>query len=409
MRAASGLAQGRAGPGGARDGGSRGIGWPFWIAIALGVAGLGAFWRWAQPEIPRAGKLYVADPFDDRLVVVDLASGQARLAIKVGRLPHQLAVGPDKRLYVAEAGSQSISLVDPRHDTVVLQRIVGEAPANPAHQKKGMKLVQEAKSCKACHGMRVVGSLPASVALGLDGKDLWVTETRARRVSRLSPGELHTRDQVAMLGGELTPSQVLVHPTSGDLYVAARTYKGDMPTGPTGPNLKISADPEHAAASGVSAVTAFDSVLHVVKGRLELPFAGAYTGVFARDGRELYLACRGADRIAVIGLAPLRILRAYAVAPGPAGIALADPETLVVASFNTDPGVVQFLDRKSGQVRQVLTVPANPAALAVHPRTGQIYVGCAGSDQVLEIDARTRTVVRKLDVNAHASGLAVVD
>lgn len=388
---------------------ARGPRWPFWIALAIGVAGLGAFWRWAQPEAPRAGKLYVADPFDDRIVVVDLASGKPGKALKVGRLPHQLAVSPDRRLYVAEAGSQSVSLIDTRRDEVVLQRIVGAAPLNAAHQKKGMKLVQEARSCKACHGMRVVGSLPASVSLGLDGKDLWLTETRARRVSRLSPGELHTRDQVAMLGGELTPSQVIVHPQNGDLYVAARTYRGDMPTGPTGPNLKISADPEHAAASGVSAVTAFDSVLHTVKGRLELPFAGAYAGVFSRDGTELYLACRGADRIAVIGLAPLRVLRAYAVSPGPAGVALADPDTLVVASFNTDPGVVQFLDRKNGQVRQVLNVPANPAALAVHPKTGQIYVGCAGSDQVLEIDPRTRTVVRTLDVNAHPSGLAVLD
>lgn len=388
---------------------ARGPRWPFWIAIALGLAGLGALWRWAQPELPRAGKLYVADPFDDRLVVVDLASGKAVREVKVGRLPHQLGVGPDKHVYVAEAGSQSVSMVNPRRDEVVHQRIVGEAPANAAHRKKGMKAVQEARSCKACHGMRVVGSLPASVAVGLDGKDLWVTETRARRVSRLGPGELRTRDQVAMLGGELTPSQVIVRPRSGDLFVVARTYKGDMPTGPTGPNLKISADPEHAAASGVSAITAFDSVLHVVKGRLELPFAGAYAGVFAADGKELYVACRGADRVAVIGFEPMRVLRAYAVAPGPAGIALADPDTLVVASFNTDPGAVTFLDRKDGKVRGVLQVPANPAALAVHPRTGQIYVGCAGSDLVVEIDARTRTIVRKLDVNAHASGLAVVD
>jgi YVTN family beta-propeller protein len=228
-------------------------------------------------------------------------------------------------------------------------------------------------------------------------------------VSRLGPGDLRTRDQVALLGGDLTPSQVLVHPTSGDLYVVARAYKGDVPTGPTGPNLKISADPEHAAAGGTSAITAFDSVLRTPKGRLELPFAGAYAGAFSKDGKELYVACRGADRVAVIGLAPLRVLRAYAVAPGPAGIALADPDTLVVASFNTDPGIVQFVDRKSGQIRQVLKVPANPAALAVHPTTGQVYVGCAGADVVLELDPRTRTVVRTLPVGAHPSGLAVVD
>ena len=407
MGGARGPAQGGPDPAGPRQPRRRPPRWPFWIALAIGVAGFGAFWRWAQPEAPRAGKLYVADPFDDRLVVVDLATGKPGKAIKVGRLPHQLTVAGTK-LYVAEAGSQSVSVVDTRRDEVSAQRIVGEPPVNAAHRARGLKAVAAAKSCKACHGMRVVGTLPASLAVGRDGQDLWVTETRARRVSRLKPGDLATRDQVAMLGGDLTPSQVLVHPSSGDLFVVSRTYKGDMPTGPTGPNLKLSADPEHAAASGVSAITAFDSVLAVVKGRLELPFAGAYAGVFSPDGQELYLACRGADRVAVIGLSPLRVLKAYAVAPGPAGIALADPETLVVASFNTDPGIVQFVDRRSGQVRGVLKVPANPAALTVHPATGQIYVGCAGSDLVLEIDPRTRTVVRTLDVNAHPSGLAVV-
>lgn len=375
----------------------------------VGLVAASVLWRIVQPDAPRAGKLYVADPFDDRLRVFDLGTGARLRDVKVGRLPHQLAVGPGHQLWVAESGSQSVSQLDTRTDQVTHQRMVGRAPDNAAHRRKGLDVVNTSPSCKACHGMRVVGTLPAGLALGRDGKDLWVTETRARRVSRLDPADLATRDQLGLLGGELTPSQVLVHPQTGDLFVVARSYRGDLPTGPTGPSLSIAADPEHAAAQGTSAITAFDASLGEVRGRVELPYAGAYTGAFSRDGKRLYVACRGADRIAVLETSPLKFVKAYATAAGPAGIALADPDTLVVAAFNTSPGIVQFLDRHTGESRQTLRTPPNPAALAVHPKTGEIYVGCAGADVVLELDPRTRQVKRALAVGAHASGLAVVD
>ena len=387
---------------------ARGRRWVFWLSLASGLVAVGVVWHLALPEAPRSGKLYVADPFDDRLRVFDLGTGAQVRDVKVGRLPHQLAIAPGRKLWVAEAGSQSVSLVDTRTDRVVMQRMVGRPPDNAAHRKQGLSAVAQASSCQACHGMRVVGSLPAGLALGKDGQDLWVTETQGRRVSRLDPGDLATRDQLAMLGNELTPSQVLVNPLTGDLYVVARTYRGDMPTGPTGPTLSIAADPEHAAAQGTSAITAFDPALGNVKSRVELPYAGAYTGVFSGDGKRLYVACRGADRIVVLETSPLKVVKAYATAPGPAGLALTDPQTLVVAAFNTSPGIVQFLDRDTGQVRQILRVPPNPAALAVHPRTGEIYVGCAGAD-VLELDAKKREVKRSIAVGAHASALVVLD
>jgi len=370
-----------------------------------------ALWHWRH-LLPHANasRLYVTDPVRDRLLVVDLESGKVRKTLEVGRLPHQVLLGPPGRLYVVESGSQSVSVIDTREDQVLRQAPVGPVPDFLAHRAVGDTAIREARSCKACHHAQVLGTLPASLALSKDRRSLWVTELRTRRVSRLEASTLKTEDQLGLLGGDTTPTQVLVHPRTGDLFVASRSYRGDTPgvggVGDTG--LRISLDPEHAGAIGTSNVMAFDARLDKIKGRVELPFAGAHGGAFSADGSELYLACRGADRVAVLGTAPLRLLRSHRVPPGPTAVVLLDEDTLAVACLNTSPGVVELLERRTGKPRGHLTVPPNPAALAWDAASGRLYVACTGGACVAEIDVAARRVVRELPLGGQPAGLVVV-
>jgi YVTN family beta-propeller protein len=370
-----------------------------------------ALWHWRH-LLPHAtaSRLYVTDPVRDKLLVFDLDTGKVRKVLELGRLPHQVLTGKHERLYVVESGSQSVSVIDTRTDTVVAQRPVGQVPNLLAHRAVGETAVREARSCKACHHAQILGNLPGSLTLSRDQRSLWVTELRTRRLSRLDAATLQTGDQLGLLGGDTTPTQVLVHPRSGELFVASRSYRGDTPgvggVGDTG--LRISLDPEHAGSMGTSNVMAFDTNMEAVKGRVELPFAGAHGGVFSPDGSELYLACRGADRVAVLSTSPLRLLRSYRVPPGPTAVALIDDETLAVACLNTAPGSVELLERRTGRPVGHVTVPANPAALAWDAASRRLFVACTGGACVAEVDVDARRVVREHPVGGQPGGLAVV-
>ncbi|MEB3330578.1 MAG: hypothetical protein VKQ33_15235 [Candidatus Sericytochromatia bacterium] len=385
---------------------------PVALGLLLIVGSLAAaLWHWRH-LLPRASasRLYVTDPLQDKVLVFDLDTGKVRKVLEVGRLPHQVLRGRQDRLYVLETGSQSVSVIDTRTDAVIAQRPVGELPNLLAHRAVGETAIREARSCKACHHAQVLGTLPGSLALSRDERALWVTELRPRRITRLDAATLETGDQLGLLGGDTTPTQVLVHPKSGDMFVASRSYRGETPgmggVGDTG--LRISLDPEHAGSIGTSNVMAFDPRLDAVKGRVELPFAGAHGGVFSRDGAELYLACRGADRVAVLGTSPLRLLRSHPVPPGPTALTLLDDETLAVACLNTAPGAVELLERRTGRPLGRLAVPANPAALAWDATSRRLFVACTGGACVAEVDVDGRRVVREHRIGGQPGGLAVV-
>ncbi|MEB3198034.1 MAG: hypothetical protein VKP62_12610, partial [Candidatus Sericytochromatia bacterium] len=297
-----------------------------WGVLLLVAGLLGLAYQWRAGMAPQGGTLWIAEPLSDRLALVDLASGQVVQRIEVGRLPHQLSLGPKGQVYVLESGSQSVSIIDPLRRKTVRQRIVGELPDHLSHRALGEGQIRAATSCKTCHAQSIAGSLPGSMAFGHSPAALWVTELRARRISRLQPEALQTEGQLALLGDDSSPTQVLVQPKTGHLVVVAKSYRGDIPgqggIGDTG--LRISMDPEHAGSLGGSRLTVFDSRLEGVLGRLELPMAGAFAGVFSSDGNELYLACRGADEIAVLSPVPPRLLRRLPVAPGPAALAWID-------------------------------------------------------------------------------------
>ncbi|MFP5501300.1 MAG: YncE family protein, partial [Candidatus Sericytochromatia bacterium] len=374
---------------------------------AVGLLAAGAWWV-QQGQAAPTGKLYVADTFGDDVGVIDVATGEKIKLLKTGKLPHNLALTRDKtRLFVTESGSQSVTAFDTLKDEPILQRIVGPVPDNAEHRAVGLEKVKSAPSCKECHWQRSVGSFISGISLSPDESELWITEMKTQRVTIVDARDLSTKRQVEVLNPEpTTPSNILIHPKTREVYVLSRAkLSGKSLTAPGAANPGF----DHDVAKGTSYLTVYDPAFETVRGRLAVPYAVPFGGVFSPEGETFYATYRSTDKIAVIDTKTLTLKDSYDVDEAPIGILLApDDQTLMVANFYQTPATVQFLDRESGKVKQTLTVPSSPTLMVRHPKTGLVYLTASGSNKIVEIDPRVPEVTRTFEAGAYPIDIQLV-
>lgn len=383
--------------------------WPWALGIAAVIAAIAvpAAMGWHREAYTPTGKLYVADTFGDDVGVIDVATGQKIKLLKSGKLPHNLALTRDKsRLYVTESGSQSVSVYDTTRDEVLLQRIVGPIPDNADHRRVGMDKVRAANSCMDCHWQRSVGSFISGIALSPDESEVWITEMKTQKITVVDAKDLATKRQVEVLNPEgTTPSNLVYHPKTHDVYVLNRTRPG-------GKTLTAEATSEgfdHDVTKGNSYITVYDPSFTTVKGRILVPHAVPYGAVFSRDGKELYVTYRSTNKVIAVDTDKLEIVRTYAAHEAPIGILLApDDETLMVANFYQTPATVQWLDRRSGNVMKHVEVPSAPTLMIRHPKTGMVYLTSSGSNKIIEIDPWEKVVKRTFDAGAYPIDIQLV-
>lgn len=371
-------------------------------AVAL-LVGVGA-WYGSKPRPATApspvashqgAKLYVASTFGDEVQVLDLASFALLARIPTGRLPRGLAVS-GRKVYVAEAGAQSVMAIDAQTDRVVARHVVGNVPPHP---HADMKKVRAAASCAECHAHVVVGTEPGTPALGPDGK-LYLAETLGGELSQVDRASLVPARTIGIATG--APMAVAFHPVSHDGYVVSRTLGGSR-TAASGLSAVPWLDP---ASEGTSWLTVYDPAFQVVRWRVELPGPGAHAAAFSRDGRELYVSLRGADKLAVVDTASRTVSRKLETGAGPAGVLPLADGSLAVACFNAHPGRVQVLDARTGAARKTIEVPDSPVDLAVVE--GKLYVAAAGANEVAEVDLNKGEVTRHFKAGAAPVAVAVV-
>lgn len=415
--------------------------WKYGLAVlCLGSLSAWAFhaaWEHAERvRLTPTGKIYVADTFADDVGVIDAVTGGLLRQIPTGKLPHNFAISRKRDvLFVTESGSQSVMAIDTKTDQKILQRIVGPVPDVAAHKQLGMDVVGRSPSCKSCHLQRPVGTFISGICLSPDESELWVTEMKTGRVSVIDAQTLETKRRVlvATPSGS-TPSNVVVHPKTGDVYVFARMmnelrgsegvkeplppYKSvpgghdslmGGPTLPKAPRSTRGGFEHDPVAPGASWVVVYDPGFQRVKAQIKVEYAVPYQGVFSADGRELYITYRSTNKVAVIDAENFRYLRAYDTDESPIGMVLApDDETLMVACFYQTPGTVVFLDRRTGALKHRLEVPSSPSLLRKHPRNGLVYLSVSGENRIVEIDPRAPKVLRVLDAGAFPVDLELV-
>ncbi|MNS18337.1 6-phosphogluconolactonase [compost metagenome] len=383
--------------------------WALAAVAGLAIAGLAAYGAVAQHQAANAptGKLYVADTFGDDVGVIDVATGKKIKLLQTGKLPHNLALTRDKRtLFVTESGSQSVTAFNTESDEPILQRIVGPIPDNAEHRAVGMDKVRQASSCKECHSTRSVGSFISGIALSPDEQELWITEMKTQMITVVDSETLATKRQVEVINPEgTTPSNVVYHPKTKDVYVLNRA----KPDGKTLTSAAKAGNFDHDVKKGNSYVTVYDPSFTTVKARILVPYAVPFGAVFSPDGRELYVTYRSTNKIAVIDTERFTLARSFISDEAPIGLLLApDNETLMVANFYETPATVQWLDRRSGTAMAKIEVPSSPTLMVKHPQTGMVYMTASGSNRIIEIDPWKRAITRQFEAGAYPIDIQIV-
>ena len=134
---------------------------------------------------PDSRTAYVTLQGSDRLIAIDLASGQAKWNVPVGPKPAGVFVRPSGTILVAVMGSDHIAEVDPKDGNVIRRIQTDRGAHNFLLSRDGKTLyvsnrVAGSISILNPESLEVTGTLPApggpdDMALSEDGKELWVT------------------------------------------------------------------------------------------------------------------------------------------------------------------------------------------------------------------------------------------
>lgn len=283
-------------------------------------------------------------------------------SIPVGASPSGVVIGPDGRMFVANTGSGTVSVIN----TATGQRI----DASPTSSSMDIR----------------VGAAPTALALSPDGKRLYVANTASGTVSVV--------DTVTYARVDANPNPLsmdirvgaapiaLAFGSDGRLYVANRGSKSVSVINTT-TNTLVDTNPN---AAGVQSISVGSS-----------PSALAASP----DGR-LYVANRASNTVSVINTTNFSVTATVAVGKQPSGVALGADGKLYVA--NTGSNNVSVID--TGDVQHI-SVGSAPSSVALSPDGVYAYVANA-NDTVSVIDTATNTVVSTVAIDTDRFGGHVV-
>ncbi|HXU81643.1 MAG TPA: hypothetical protein VN914_09620 [Polyangia bacterium] len=350
------------------------------------------------PAAGPADRVFVSQAGSSTLLVVDGASGASEGRIEVGMLPHNLVLSPDRRtLYVALVGSQAVAEVDVA--TARLRRTLLTAPV-PERRLDGSVIAAHvdqgafgASTCYGCHRPggaqpKYAGDRPFGLLLSRDGRRLYVSHLRASRLAVLDLEQGRIERTVFLAPAGAATEAVAIDRMGDELWVALRP---PQPSVLPGALRRLNEETLEAVAD---VATGADP--------------GALLALPER-GRVLVSNFESNTVTMTDGVGPgVR----FEAAPGPLGL-LALPAGLVLA-MDYYSNAVSFLDLEAGSARTLPLehggVPyANPTNAALASSGRSVWIVSSGTDgHLLELDLASRTIVRDLSIDGLSFGVAVV-
>jgi YVTN family beta-propeller protein len=258
------------------------------------------------------GRIYVANAASDNVSVIDGAGSTVIATIPVGRAPRGVAVDPRaNRVYVANSGSNEVTAIDGESNKVVAILPVGGEPWDLAADPNT--------------GRVFVSNRSSGTVSVIDGR-------RNLRIGTVSVGD--------------QPTGVAVNPDTGRVYVAS-SGSGHLAVVDGVSTLLIATLPLASGSSGEAWDVAVDS---------------------------------GSNRV-------------YVATPADAGEA--------------DGGTIEVVDAGNNSLIGSIAIPGSAEALAVDSASSRIYVGGSSDDRLWVIDARTNVVTSAVGLGSGLSALAV--
>jgi YVTN family beta-propeller protein len=271
------------------------------------------------------------------------------------RFPAFASAAPVGRIYVSNAGSGTVSAIDPVTNTVIATITTDASP----------------------YGLAVTPN----------GERLWVANYQAENLYVIDTTTNAVEDGAAIVGN---PHSIAFNETGTRAYVT------------------VSASTNPASAN---TVWVFDTTISPPFPMATIPVGTGPTGITARpDGQRLYVANYdggGGSTVSVINTATNGVIATIDVGAGPFQIGMSPDGTRAYA-VNLSSDNVSVIDTATNAVVATVAVGNNPTFAAVSPSGGLVYVTNGLENTVSVIDAATNTVAATIpNVGAFPRGIAL--
>ena len=294
--------------------------------------------------------LLIGNKGEDSLSFVDLGTGRELKRLETGRAPHEIALSPDGKLAAVVAyGGTSIDLFDvARRERVGSVDLAANARPHGLVWLSDGRIVATAEGRKALMVVAPDRRSVREIATGQDGTHMVAVSRDGRRAytANMGSGTVSVIDLIAgaklrdvPAGGQ--PEGIALSPDGRRLWVADR--QGDslrvfdtaemrvlatLRTGRTPIRVLLSPDGRTAVTSnyGDGTLSLFDA--RTLRATRTVPVSAdaksqQVTLLFAPDGRRLYVAQTGLDRVAEVDLRAGRVLRHLPAGKAGDGLAIA--------------------------------------------------------------------------------------
>ncbi len=308
----------------------------------------------------RTGKVYAVDPADDAVIV--FASGQRNgTRVAVDATPVAIAVNEATNLiYVANAGTANVSVIDGETNVVTASVKVGARPyaiaANPATNKIFV-------SVAFGDTITVIdGTTNLTTASKIGNADSITVDAKLNRVylAGYEDANLTLIDSSPKVVGKIAAG---IHLWGTAVNEATHTL--------------------YATRSGNTALVAVNELSGAIEtvtlGRIPCAVA-----VNPATGR-VYVVNDGDDSVTVVDGVKNTVVATLRVGSRPQGITL-DPKSNRVYVANKHSDSVTVIDGGHNRVLRTLETGKNPYALVVNPNNGLVYVALEGPEPVEVLD-----------------------
>lgn len=354
--------------------------------VLAGFLGLQAYWIPEQRALALLSgipKVYVANEYSDSVSVINAAThrkikdvqlvrlledapmhGMPGMAAEAGGgdgedhkearvIPHNVQVAPDGRyVYTANAGTDSLGVIDAYTDTLVGEIPVGEHPAHVVvsadsrtafvtNGGEGTVSVVDLRT-REVRATIPVGKSPHGLRISPDGREVYVANTHSDSVTVIDVASLRAVAEIPVLS---KPAQVAFTPDGRYVYVS-NTHLGEDVAG-------------H--------VSVIDTASRQVVGNIAV--GKTPIQVYATpDGRFVYVANTGSNDVSVIDTASGRVLRSIPAGRAAHGVVIS-PDGRFVYVSNTEAGTVTVIEVARQAV--VATIPAAYGSNGISYRAGR--------------------------------------
>ncbi|MGQ0660291.1 YVTN family beta-propeller repeat protein [Sphingosinicella sp.] len=330
-------------------------------AFALIACGQGS--ATAQPQSQSAptpvpggpgvtGTLLIGNKGENTLSFVDLATGRELGRAETGRMPHEIAISPDRRQAAVVAyGARAIDIFDIATRTRL--RIIDLSPNDGPHGLVWLADGRILATTERSQSLTIVdtrnGDRVSAISTGQQGTHMVAVTPDARRAftANIAAGTVSVLDLASAtkirdiaVGGR--PEGIALTPDGRTLWVGdlqtprvqaydTATYEriAEVPVGQTPIRVLASPDGRWIVTSnlGGGSLTVIDAATRRVARTIVVSgdqAAGQVTILFSPDGRRLYAAETGRNTVAEVDLASGRVLRRLPAGANGDGLAIAE-------------------------------------------------------------------------------------